>query len=356
VGAARGSPPAAAVQAVQTPSAAIVDLEARWRLYDKFTGEPVFQKIITRGTQRLPCFVELDDGRIVPWLTTENEEHTNSPIGGVIRGSGFIISDRGSIITNRRIAAGWTVRYRVDAGAARQGLLFGIETDPVRELPVGRVIDVTAPGDAVRLPDWIPGDGGFLFHSRYPTQLGAARNDLEGRNDVLNVLLPSSHVATPARLIGASSDADVAELKIDVDRPLPVIALADDAETRVGERVTTLGYAGSLDASLDQAASVPTIGVAGLDGRPDTLPAITSVEGTITAVDRPALPGPAGAAHAASGAIYRLSLQAADPADGGPVLNGDGRAVGVIASGAVAGGTHVYAYSIRFVRALLQSQ
>jgi hypothetical protein len=351
------SPSVAPIQAAKTPSAAIVDLEARWRLYDKFTGKPVFQKAVTRGAQRLPCFVELSDGRIVPWLTTEDEEHTNSPIGGVIRGTGFIVSARGSIITNRRIAAGWTVRYRGDADAGHQGLLFQVETDPVTESSSGTVIDLTAPGGAVQLTDWIPGDGGFLFHSRYPAQLGAAKNNLEGRNEVLNVLLPSSHAGTPARLISASADADVAELKIDVDRQLPVIPLADDAETRIGERVTTLGYARSLNTSLDQDEAIHTTGVAGRDGQSANLPALTSAEGTIIGVDRPALPGPTGAtANASSGAIYQLSVNAAHPADGGPVLDGDGRAMGILSSDTFGQTTHTYVYSIRFVRALLQLQ
>jgi serine protease Do len=351
------SPTVTPVGTAKTASAAIVYLEARWRLYDKFTGKPVFQKIVTRKGQRLPCFVELGDDRIVPWLTTQDEEHTNRPIGGVIRGTGFIVSGRGSIITSRRIAAGWTVRYRAEITPGGQGLLFPITNDSARE-PPGTLIDLTAPDDTARLTDWTPGEGGFLFRSRYPAQLGASKDDLEGRNDILDVQLPFSHVGTQAHVVRASADADVAELKIDVDRQLPVIALSNELDPRVGERITTLGYAGSLDASLDQAATIDMTEVAGLEGRLPGPPEVASAEGTIIGVERSAAAPDAdgNTANGPHGDIYQLSVKDAHLADGAPVLDDSGRALGVLVSDTSGQTTHVYAYSIRLVRALLQSQ
>lgn len=351
-------PPSAPVATATTPSASVVYLEARWRLYDKFTGKPVFQKTVTRKGQRLPCFVELDDDRIVPWLTTEDEEHTNNPIGGIVRGTGFIVSGAGSIVTDRHIAAGWTAQYHSDATPERQGLLFRIESEPVGQPPIA-TIDLTSPRDAARLIDWIPGQGGFLFRSRYPTQLGASRNDLEGRNEILNVLLPSSHGATPAHLIRAATNADLAEIKIEVDRPLPVIELASGADARpqVGQRITTLGFAESLNTSLDQAAAVDTTEVAGPGGSTPNLPGTTSAEGTIIRVDRtaPTAGADGSAANGPPDDIYQLAVKPDHPADGGPVFDEAGRVVGVLASDTIGQTTHVYAYSVGFVRALLQS-
>jgi serine protease Do len=355
-------PPGASEKPAATPSAAIVYLGARWRLYDTFTGKPVFQKTVIRKGQRLPCFVELDDDRIVSWLTTEDEEHTNSPIGGVIQGTGFIISDRGSIITSRRIAAGWTVPYHRETTSEHRGVLFHIQDGTARETP-GATIDLTAPENANRLIDWIPGNGAFLFRSRYPVQLGAAKNDLEGRNDLLSVQLPFSHAGTPARLIRASADADVAELKVDVDRQLPVIALAPDTAARVGERIRTQGYVGSPDTSLDQAAAIDAPEIARLEGRMASPPELTSAEGTIISMDATtAFPDAAGfnaarnAGNGPSDGIYQLSVQAAHPADGAPVLDDDGKALGVVAYDTIGTTAHLYAYSISFVRALLQAQ
>jgi serine protease Do len=359
--------PGAADDTAKSASAALVYVEARWRLYDKFTGLPVFQKTVTRKGQRLPCFVQLGDDRIVPWLTTEDEEHTNSPIGGAIRGTGFIINGKGSIITSRRIAAGWTVGYHIATDAERQGLLFRARNSPVAE-PPGTIVDLAAPEYAVRLIDWIPSEGGFLFRSRYPVQLGPSKNDLEGRNDILDVQLPFSHAGTQARVVRAASDADLAELKIDVDRHLPAIALVNDARARVGERITTLGYAGSLDESLDRAATNDRTEVAGLQGKVSRPPEVTSIEGTITDVDRtaafPDAAGPNGgdphnvgiAANGSSVDIYRLAVKDGRPAAGGPVLDASGRALGIIVSDTTRQTRHIYAYSIRAVRTLLQLQ
>jgi serine protease Do len=357
------APPAASppsnltpIETAKTASAAIVYLEARWRLYDKFTGKPVFQKIVTRKDQRLPCFVELADDRIVPWLTTEDEEHTNRPVGGVIRGTGFIVGGQGRIITSRRIAAGWTVRYRDESNTGGQGLLFRITNDPLRD-PPGTLFDLSAPDDAARLIEWIPGEGGFLFRSRYPAQLGDAKNDLEGRNDILDVQLPSSHVGTQAHVVRASAEADLAELKIDVDRELPVIAISNDTNPRVGDRITTLGYTGSLDASLDQAATLDMTEVAGLEGRLPSPPEVTSAEGTIVGIERSAFPDASGSsANRSYGDIYQLSFNDAHLGDGRPVLDGSGKALGVLVSDTTGQTTHLYAYPIKLVRALLQSQ
>ena len=365
VPAAAALPPAVApANMAKTAPAAIVWLEARWRLYDTFTGKPVFQKMVTRKGQRLPCFVALADGRIVPWLTTADEEHTNRPIGGVIQGTGFVISGAGSIITSRRVAAGWTVRYREAGDANSQALLFHITDDPARD-PFGTLIDLTAPDQAVRLIPWIPGEGGHLFRSRYPEEIGASTSGLQGRNTMLDVQFPFSHVGTPARLVRVAADADLAELKIDVDRQLPVIALSNSTDARVGERITTLGYAGTLstsrDTSLDEAAAIDSPEIAALEGRLPNPPEVTSAAGTISGFERPASradgAGAAGGPTSGwSGDIYQLSMNDTHLADGGPVLDETGRALGVLISDSTGGTTHLYAYPISLVRALLRPQ
>lgn len=359
-GAAALPPAVAPADTAKTASAAIVWLEARWRLYDTFTGKPVFQKIVTRKDQRLPCFVTLADGRIVPWLTTADEEHTNRPVGGVVQGTGFVISGGGSIITTRRLAAGWTVRYREAGDAGSQALLFHIADDAERD-PSGTLIDLAAPDAAARLIPWIPGEGGYLFRSRYPARIGASANDLAGRNDMLDVQFPFSHFGTRARLVRVALDADLAELKIDADRRLPVIALSSDADARVGERITTLGYAESRDSSFDGSASFDSTEVAGLEGRLPNPPEVTSAHGTISGLERPAaLLDVASVADRGaggwSGDIYRLSVNETHLADGGPVLDATGRAVGVLVSEGAGGTTHIVAYPIGAVRALLRPQ
>ena len=52
-------PANAASRVAPAPLDAVVSLVARWRLYDGFTGKPVFQKTVTRAGQKLNCFVQL---------------------------------------------------------------------------------------------------------------------------------------------------------------------------------------------------------------------------------------------------------------------------------------------------------
>jgi serine protease Do len=340
-------PPARLVPAVTAPTqpaapplpaaAATVYVEARWRLYDKGTGQPVYQKVVVRHGQRLPCFVQTTNGRIVPWLTTEDEDHVNSPIGGLLRGSGFIVGSEGSIITSRHVAAGWTARYfqpRVHEVA-----LFRERTDP----GLGESFRFIDPGlwqDGAALADWVPGDGGPLFRSRSPVAVGAAEANLEGRNDSLHVLLPSSHASTPARLVLASDKADIAELRIDVGNALPTIPLAGPPAAQPGQAVTAFFYPAPLATGLDQAG--PT------DDAP-AAPHLASTRGTIVATHGPD-------SGAGTGGLYELSMDPGAAADGGPVIGANGAALGVVTSGPAGDAGHIFASPAGAALALLDSQ
>jgi serine protease Do len=331
-----------------------VYLGARWRLYDAFTGKPVFQKMVTRRGRRLPCFVELGDRRIVPWLTTADEEHTNIPIGGSSFGSGFIVSETGGVITSRHIAAAWTMAYQGGADWTRQGVVFRVQRDPARDAS-SAVIDLYgSDGDGARLASWVPGHGGLLFRARYPVPLGPAQSHLEGRNELLNVRFPLSRAGMPARLVRTSDEADIAEIKIDSDRPLPAVELAEEADVKVGERVTALGYPMPPD---DTAASDM--------GEPDlrltALPELTTADGTVTGLDpvtgtpEPRRPGD-DSDIAISGQILELTPPADSSIEGGPVFAADGRVLAVVGPDSTGKSGAAYAYSVRFIRALLELQ
>jgi serine protease Do len=291
-------------------------LEARWRLYDSFTGKPVFQKTWTRHSQQLPCFVELADHRLVPWLTTDDEEHRNIPIGGSSVGSGFIVTATGGVITGKHVAAAWTQAY----GAVWTGqvAIFKVQRDPARPAP-SAIADLDDPQSAGPRPAaWIPGNGGFLFRAHYPVPLGSAESTLEGRNERLTAQFPQGRAAMPARLLRSAVDADLAELKIDTDRPLPAVALAPEGTVSNGAHVLALGYAAR---------------------RTDT-PALVTVDGTITGLDGQSGLGLAG-------------LPADGSLAGSPVATADGKVVAVVASEPAGGNGTAHAYPVRFVRALL---
>jgi serine protease Do len=321
-----------------TAPAAMVYIEARWRLYDKSTGQPVYQKIVLRQGQRLPCFVETADGRIVPWLTTEDEDHTNSPIGSVISGSGFIVSGEGSIITTRHIAAGWMSRYFQPR--MQEAALFRERAYPGED--TFRLFDPGAWQDGSPLANWIPGMGGRLFRARSPIAVSTIGANLEGRNDSLNVLLPSSHASTPARLVLISGKADIAELHIDVGSTLPTIPLARAADARPGQTVTAFFYPAPLANALDQAALMNDASGA---------PHLASARGTIVATH-----GPDDAPPGRRPDLYQVSIDPGTVADGGPVIGADGAALGVVTSDPADGAGRAFAYPVGAARDLLDSQ
>ena len=92
---------------------ATVYIHNQWQLYDRDSNRPIFQKMTKVGDEWLPAYVRLDDGKLVRWLTLDNDK-TNfyKPVGKDHSGSGFVISDQGFILTNKHVAAGWGFRIR----------------------------------------------------------------------------------------------------------------------------------------------------------------------------------------------------------------------------------------------------
>jgi serine protease Do len=305
------SPPAAAGMSPEEIARKLarsnVAIAVQWRLYDKFTGKPIFQRILTRRGQKIPCFVELANHQIVPWLSTDDEEHTNIPVGGETAGRGVVISQQGAILTNKHIAAAWMTPYDLRKEGAHLGALFPIQAEATRD-PSSTLFELDAESaDATRLAPWVPGDGGVLFRSRYPIQVGESQNNLEGRNEIAGVGLTPGQVGTAARLVRVSADADMAELKIDTDRPLVAAELAQD-DMKIGDKVTILGY-----------------------------PAAAS-----------------GAVAAAQGDVYQLTMAGDSGSSSGPVFDANGRVAALVTTGGA--GATLYAYPIKFARVLLQLQ
>ena len=211
---------------------AVVMVELQWRLFDRSSGKQLYQRAITVKGRRVPAYIHLGNNKFVRWLTTEDENQTNFPMFGAGRGSGFVISSQGHILTNRHVAAGWSVSYESDRDFDI-GLGFDIENQG-RRSPF-----VFDPSAHPELKSWLP-ERGQLFRPDAPILIGV--REFEGRNDRLDVRFPGSPLRLAARLMRTSVEADVAEIKVDAQQPLATVEISDGRVAPVGEQVTVLGY------------------------------------------------------------------------------------------------------------------
>lgn len=95
--------------------------------------------------------------------------------------------------------------------------------------------DAMPPGKTTLIQDevgsgFIVDKGGLIVTNRHV---------VDGAYAIFVTLSTGEHV--PARLVGKALTFDIALLKIDVDRPLPVAKLGDIAKARIGDRVVAIG-------------------------------------------------------------------------------------------------------------------
>jgi hypothetical protein len=118
--------------------AATVVVEARWRIVDKDTGRPLYQRTCIVENLRLPCFIQFDNNPVQRWLTTDDDDHRGIPIETGGRGSGFVVNDQGFILTNKHVAQGWKVRQWMDFDSLG-GILIRLSTSGQGEVGIARI-------------------------------------------------------------------------------------------------------------------------------------------------------------------------------------------------------------------------
>jgi S1-C subfamily serine protease len=333
---------------------ATVYIDVHWRLYDRETSKPLFHKTVSVGGKLLPCYVKLKSGKIVRWLTTEDEERSNVRVGGEGTGSGFVINDQGFILTNKHVAAGWMINYNAFAtNELGQGVLYQ-QQDRLVKNPAYEVFDVRASADQFHaLIEWVPESGGNVFTSTQPILLSDSDRQFEGRDEVLDVRFPGNRLSIAARLVRASTDADVAEIKVDTQQPLSAVELAPDDTISVGERVIVLGYPGT---SVKTYALIKTMEAGELSQRMEIVPEPTVTEGLIGRLSGGQQQVAGVTTVGGMGDAYQLTVATGPGNSGGPVFDAAGKVIGLFTYGSTRAANVTFAVPIHYGRDLLQVQ
>lgn len=333
-----------------------VYIDVKWALYDQLTRQPLFQRMVTIRGQRLPSFVKMADGSMVRWLTTDDTGNGSyHPIGEIGSGSGFVVDERGFILTAKHVAAGWQTRYEDwPSGGTWMGAVYNLDSKPSRRPTVEDLDKLDCPC-ITDLKNWIPEKGAFVFETDRPTRISSGTRPVFATNETLNVQFPGTRMSVSANVLRTSIDADVAVLKIDSTQSLNKLELVPDSyKVQVGEKVLVLGYPGVSSKTI----AVQEVNEGGnLSRRSVSIPEPTVTQGIVSRISPPMKTDQGEVTTlGTAGDTYQLDIFAGPGDSGGPVLNAQGKVMALIAYHSTEAEHVSLAVPVKYVRELLQLQ
>jgi hypothetical protein len=301
---------------------AVVRVQAVWWLYDKTSNKPLVHKLVSCRAQRLPAYVKLRDGSVVPWLTTSNDGNRNREIGDKSWGTGLVVGAEGLIVTDRQAVHPPTAGRPLGTEfgkAVIAPLMSAIPKDPKQRQAADQLI-CDSVGPEPRLPE--PRSQGFVFDGQYPVTFDPEPRVFEASFGRYQIQQPGGAMPRAATLDALGSE--LATLKILPDAPLNSMQPQGDTAINRGDKVFVLGYSAPPRAAFQplktgRADDAVQLGDDNL--QPIAMPAVISDPTDLSPPDR----GMAGTT------AYRLdNLQLGASAAGGPIFDMEGRLVGLL--------------------------
>lgn len=297
----------------------VVLIELGWKLLLTQTGEELYHVYLPNNKGgSMAAYIKNNVGAIEPYLSTKSGAPKGAelvPIGGFGSGTGFVVDERGFIITNRHVAAGWLTSYSFPRDAFPGILIGSNEKEP----------QYVAEGD---VGNWVPAEA--MNYNRQMLESGVKY--IDGSSAYLDVTFANNSLRTPAKVVRISAVHDVAMIKIELPETLSKVEMYDNYDkVEPGNVVTVMGYPGL---SPDQFVATRSQDYFNRNPNIVKVPVPTLSTGNIGRLVK----GRAGSSKvddylSTLGDYYQLTINSTGPGNsGGPTYDDQGRVIGIFSA------------------------
>lgn len=310
-------------------------IEMSWKLIHTSTGKQLFQKVECTQVEQGRCVAAYPvykslNGVVEPELTVDD----GLPIGGAGSGTGFVVNEKGFILTNRHVAANWETAH----SDFKPGILKVCQDARCAKFQVAALRQNDLQMES--LQKWVPSKALFK----------PSPGELKGRIDFMDVTFPSTGLRIPAQLARVSDSADVALIKIEIPEGLQPVEMSAEDPVAAGDSITVVGYPAI---SPDVMVKINSQDPFNRSSQVRQIPEPTVTGGNIGKIIQGAAKKTSdsvGEYFSEVGDAYQLTVNATGSGNsGGPVFNDKGHVIGIFSSKRAEMGTAIsFAVPIKY--------